>query len=326
MTNVIDMLSADLREEFPDLFVGSLVYYHVPSDALVKTRDWIAAVVGTAVEDMAPKPPRAVDAFKRAMQKVGSVGTVSFVEDGESVRYKFMCRDSGQDGEFVYRDLVVERLGSNRLSYGPVVKFKYIRSTQKMTHDVDDATFDTLPPDVMQDVTERIGEAYEKYEIERGVLGPVKIRELLRTQLEEKMFGVPGKSSGGGIYFVFDTHMATLTALKEVCEKLSEHGIEMHMVPIPNVRDQREMLIRAFENETIDECNKLMGEMAAYLRGDGDKKITLAVATGFAKKYATLAGRLAEYSDTLEQKFEEQGNRLMLMREQTLELTRNIKE
>jgi len=178
---IIDKLSSDLRKEFPDMFMGSLVWYYVPADAEVKTRDWLAAVTGTAVEDMSPKKTRAVDAFKRSIAKIGRTGKTQLIVGGEECSFKFMHRDSGQDSDFVYRDLVVERLGEHQLSYGPAVKFKYVRSTKKMDHTIDDEVFSEIPSEVQTEIIQRVSQAYQQFEIERFVLGPMKIRELLRS-------------------------------------------------------------------------------------------------------------------------------------------------
>lgn len=322
---MVDELSADLRTQFPDLFMGTLVWYYVPADAEVKTRDWVAAVTGTEVESMVPLKTRPVDAFKRAIAKIGKVGKVSLKVSDEMCSFKFMTRDSGKDADFVYRELVVERLGANKLSYGPVVKFKFVRSTNKMDHTVDDDVYNTIPTEVQAEINTRIDDAYSKYKVELFVLGPMKIRGLLQRQIEEVMYGIPCKP-GAGLYFVFDTHLAEVEALGKVVDKLANHGVTFHTMPVPNVSNQRDMIIRAFETDTISECDRLMHQMTDTLKGKTGEKITVSVATRYAQEYATLAGRLAEYSDILEMKFEEQGNRLVLMNAQVIKMAQSIED
>jgi len=118
-------------------------------------------------------------------------------------------------------------------------------------------------------------------------------------------------------------HIDEVGALSKVVEKLANHGITFHTMPVANVKDQRQMIVKAFENETVQEVDQLMGDMTSVLKGDKGK-ITMAVATRYAKDYAKLAGRLAEYSDLLEQKFEEQGSRLVLMKAQVVKMAQSI--
>jgi hypothetical protein len=325
MGSMIDKLGRDLRTEFPEMWLGTLIWYYVPSDAEVKTKDWIAAVTGSVVEDMTPTKPRAVDAFKRAINKIGKAsGKVSLLIDGEDVLFKFMSRDTGMDDSYVYRDLVVERLGDFKLSYGPVVKFQFNRATREVSYEVDEEVYDTMPTEVQVEVTDRYTQALVQYERERFVLGPMKIRALLREEIETRQLGVPCKP-GSGIYFVFDHHQERVEGVAEVIDSLSSHGITFHQMPVADIASQREMIVKAFENETVQEVDKLMSDMADTLKGNRGK-VTQAVATRYARDYSRLNSRLAEYSDLLEQKFDEQGNRLVLMQAQVIKLVEAISD
>lgn len=325
MSTMIDRLGRDLRAEYPEMWLGTLVWYYVPSDAEIRTKDWIAAVTGSIVEEMTPTKPRAVDAYKRAINKIGKAsGKVALVIDGDDVLFKFMSRDTGADDSYVYRDLVVERLGEHKLSYGPVVKFTFNRLTKDLDYEIDQDVYGAMPPEVQAEVESRTAMAIDQYQRERFVLGPMKIRALIREEIEARQLGVPCKP-GSGVYFVFDNHQERVDGLQEVLDALANHGVTFHQMPVADIANQRQMIIRAFENETVQEVDKLMADMAEALKGKRGK-ITQAMATRYARDFARLNSRLAEYSDLLEQKFEEQGNRLALMQAQVIKLVDAISE
>lgn len=322
-TNMVDILGKDLRKAYPGLHIGNLVWYYVPTDAQVKTKEWIAACEEHKIDEMVPTRPRAVDAFKRAIAKIGKSGKVTLTDDkGESVSYKFMARDSGQTADNVFRDLVVERLGENQLSYGPVVKFKFNRSNKELSAEIDDAVFEQIPVEVQAEIQGRADAAYDQYNTERFVLGPMKVRDLIRTELEDQQLAISCKT-GAGIYFVFDQHFDRTEKLSLLLGEFASHGIEFHSVPLPNVEGQRNMIIKAFENETLGEVDQLMGDMTATLKGERGK-ITTAVAKRYTRDFKRLNDRLSQFSDELEQKFEQVGDRLDLMRAQTIKIVENI--
>lgn len=319
----IDELGKDLREAYPDMWLGSLVWYYVPSDAAILTKDWIAAVESAGVGEMVPTKQRAVDAFKRAVNSVGqSGGKVTLNVNGTDMQFRFLTRDTGQDDTHVFRDLVVERLGKHKLSYGPVVKFVFDRGAKTMTAEIDETIFDSMPDEVQDEVTLRQEGALKQYQIERFVLSPNKVRDLLRDEITNEQHGIPCKP-GSGIYFVFDRHQDRVDGVAAVIEHLSRYGLTFHQMPVADVAGQREMIVRAFENETIGEVDKLMHDMTEVLRGNKGK-ITQKVAIRYAQDYSRLSNRLAEYSDLLEQKFEEQGTRLDVMKAQVTKLIESI--
>ncbi len=321
-TTMVDKLGKDLRDNYPGLFLGSLVWYYVPADAQIKTKEWVAAAEAHEIDEMCPAPPRAVDAFKRAISKIGKSGKVTLMIGGEDVSFRFMARDSGQTADAVFRDLVVERLGENRLSYGPVVKFTFNRSSKNITEKIDRKVYEQIPVEVQAEIEARIQSAYTQYNIERFVLGPMKIRDLIRTEIEEQQLGIPCKP-GAGIYFVFDEQFSRVEKLGGLLGEFAQHGLEFHTVPLVDVESQRDMIIKAFETETLGEVDQLMADMTATLKGERGK-ITLAVAKSFTRDFKRLNDRLSEFSDQLEQKFEQVGDRLDLMRAQTVKLVENI--
>ena len=296
MTSMIDALGNDLRETYPDLWLGSLMWYYVPSDAEIATDDWIIAVENAGMSEMAPAKPRPVDAFKRAIRKIGTTGKVKAWVEDEEVSFKFMSRDSGQAEDWVYRDLVVERLGRNKLSYGPVVKFSYARGNAEMDHSVDDEIYDVLPGPVQAEIDARIERAYEQYRREQFVLGPMKIRELVRTEIEERQVGIsckPGK--GSAVYFVFDNHLDRVSGLTQVFEALASHGVSFHTLPVVDVESQRDMIMSAFRTGTLGEVDQLMHDMAEAIRGNRGR-ITKDAAQRYINDFTRLKNRLSTFS------------------------------
>lgn len=316
--SLVDNISSGLHEKHDDkgLWLGHLCWYYVPGDFRITLKDWIEAIYGTDISDIVPATPRPVDAFKRAVAGVRGKQDVL----GE-LTYKYLPRGAGQDEDFVYRSLTVEELDSNqhRLRYAPVIEFTYDRGAECIVSE-ELAAFWTFPPEVQSSLRDRMAEVDTRYARETNSLGPIKVRELIRTELEYRQQGIQAKP-GGGVYFVFDDNSIRLNAVDNMVNKFE--GCEFHQLPLINDAKQRHMLKEAFEADSIGQVDLMMGEMTDLLNGDRGK-ITMKKAKGFHTRFVELSTKLASYSDILEEAMEETGNRLKIMQQQCLEVVKHV--
>lgn len=331
MPTYIDNLSKEMQQKYdPDMFIGFMCWYYVPGDVPITLRDWIAAIVGTSLSNMVPTAPRAVDGMKRAMN-----GHMARIEDDGFI-HKVLARESGKDDEKVYRTLVVEKLDAEeqRLFYEEVIKFTYDRDLgYKLARGEGDISkvltyeklvgFTKLSNVVAGEIENRVYAIIEKFKRELGSLGAIKIREMLRKDIEGNQRGVLVRESGG-VYFVFSANDERLHALDELVTKLG-NGCQFHLLPIMDDGKQREMLRAAFEAESAGEVDRLMDyirELKAGKRG----KITMHKAQGVFEEFRELQGRLADYSDHLEIAMDETAARLTLLNTQAMSLFKEVQD
>ena len=321
----IDNMGAELRAQYDDdMWLGHLVWYYVPADFNITLKDWMTAIYGTPVKDLAPTAPRAVDAFKRAMNKVkGSVRLP--VQNSGEFTYKFLPRDSGHDEEKVYRTLTVEELDSDKhqLSYETCVEFAYDRKKER----IDRAKFDKqalahFPAEIQGMCELKAKQVRELYLQEMESLGPIKVRELIRQDIERKMQGTLARPSGG-VYFVSNEHIDRIDALDALVNGFN--GPTFHQLPLINSTKQREMLRAAFEVEAAGQVEILMEDMRKLLQGKSGK-ITQGKAKAFHARFIEMTDRLGAYSDLLNEGMETTGMQLKGLQVQCMEVFKRIED
>lgn len=316
---VVDNLSKELREHYgDDKWLGMLCWYFVPGDANISLADWVSAVNNTAISTLVPTAPRAVDTFKRAVNKIQERRRIKDYVNGEEFTYKFLARNAGQDPDFAYRKLVVEELDNNmhRLAYLEVATLTYIRANQTIDTQVDEEAILKFPEQVQRLIQEKVASVHEIYNREQTSLGPIKVRELIRGHLENTLRGSLARP-GGGVYFVSTEHLEQLDALDSVVNSFA--GPSFHMLPLVDTDRQREMIKDAFESQSLARVDELMARQKDLLIGKSGA-ITINKAKAFHSEFLELTNRLTDYSSLLDDTLEATGNRLKLLQKQTVEV------
>lgn len=320
----IDQLGKELRAQYDDdMWLGHLVWYYVPADYRIKLKDWIKSIYGTRVRDLVPTAPRAVDAFKRAMNQTKGSIKLPIQNSGVMFTYKFMPRDSGHDEDYVYRTITVEELDSehHRLSYEPCVQFSYNRRQQKIEKpEFNQAALSTFPEEIQELCETKAAQVSSLYAEEVESLGPIKIRELIRMDIEYKMQGTLARPSGG-VYFVKNDHIDRIDGLDSLINGLD--GPTFHQLPLINNSKQRDMLRAAFEVEAAGQVKLLMEDMRTLLQGKSGK-ITKRKAQAFHAQFLEMTDRLGVYSDLLEEGMEQTGTQLKTLKIQVMEVFKRI--
>jgi len=313
---LVDTLANKLHDkhDIRDMWLGHLCWYYVPGDFRVTLKNWMDSIHDTEISDMVPAPPRAVDAFKRAVAATRGRQTVT---DG-GYTYKYLPRGAGQSDDSVYRSITVEELDpcQHRLRYNPVVALEYDRDTESILPPIWLPALHEYPQDVQTAVKDRVAEISTRYSMEMDSLGSIKVRELIRHELEDRQMGIQAKP-GGGVYFVFDEFSHRLAEVDEMINSFT--GCEFHQLPLIDDERQRRMLKEAFEAECLGQVNVMMGEMQELLTGEGGK-ITMKKAKSYHQRFVNLSDKLASYSDLLNEALEETGNRLKIMQQQCFQI------
>ena len=324
MTKIDDM-GAELRAQYDDdMWLGHLVWYYVPADFQITLKDWMTAIYGTPVKDLVPNAPRPVDAFKRAINKTKGSVKVPMPSLGEFT-YKFLPRDRGHDGEHVYRSITVEELDSanHRLSYETCVNFAYDRKTERIEKpEFDKGALSTFPAAIQQLCETKAAQVQAGYLEEMDSLGPIKVRELIRQDVERKMMGTLARPSGG-VYFVSNEWIDRIDGLDEMVNGLN--GPTFHQLPLINSSKQREMLRAAFEVEAAGQVEILMEEMRLLLKGKKGK-ITQLKAKQYHGRFLEMTDRLGAYSDLLNEGMETTAVQLKALQTQCMEVFKRIED
>lgn len=321
----IDQVAREMRAKYnDDLWLGHLCWYEVTKVAEITLKEWMASVYGTPVSDIVPKAPRAVDTFKKAIQSTADRRNVRVALNGsDTYTYKFLPRGSGQDAEHVYRSIVVEELDENqhRLVYEPVVKFTYDRASEKILEpEIDREVLEGFPEEVQHLIADKVEQVFRFYREQQEVLGRIKVRELIRSELQDKQRGIPAKESGG-IYFVFNDNLGRLDALGDVVNGFA--GCSFHSLPVVDDENQREMVRDAYENETSGEADILMKDIHDLLAG---KKggVTMKKAQELHARFSEQTKRLKTFQEHLDVGLDRTSARIDILQQQCMEVFKKV--
>jgi hypothetical protein len=317
---IVDDISVQLKERYDsDVWLGHMVWYQVPGTTSISVADWMKAINETPLRALIPRPPRAVDTFKRAVN-VAKETYQTVDAAGESRKYKILPSDAGDNIDYVFRALVVEELDrhEHRLSHHHVVTFKYHRvNEQIMTPEIDMAAFNSYPADVQKLIEDKINKIVDTYFNNLRDLNDAKVRGLIKNAISNKMLGIPVRQAGI-LFFVGNDHYEMLMALDEL---VKEHLPGCDFGTFPLIRDdkQREVIRAAYEAETNAEIDQLSAEMTDILKGKRGK-LTVKKKTQYVKRAAEIDARTKVYEDMLEAALDKTHTRTRLLRQQAMKL------
>ena len=327
MSNYVDAIK-NLPQ---DAFLGSLLFFSI-SQADVNLdnarRDLAAANLSTKT---LRKNLRPIDAFKKATNEFKK----KFPEH-DDVRSELMVRPVGEDGEQSYRHLILERTAMQkgkrrRLVYDKVAEITFTRGTKDRStgeysgHSVEatrmtDALVYNLTNEEDQWLTEKLVTFEDRYDHLLRYMDSHAVRTFVREYIYD-LSGICVKESGG-LYFVKQDHADEVSRLAEWVRSI---GSEFHIVPLLNVGEQKAMIMEAFEDETVAEVDRLMGEVAKILNDPG-RTIETKTFDAYALRAAELKDKVNEYNAMLGARADEASARISIYAQQCLSLTSRIKE
>lgn len=315
-----------------EAFLGSLIFFSI-SQADVNLdnarRDLSAAGLKTGT---LRKNLRPIDAFKKSTNSIKKK-----FNETRGVRSELMIRPVGEDGEQAYRHIVLERtegLGASgkrrRLVYDKVGEIVFTRGSKDRAtgeysgHGVQARRMtDHLPFALSEEedqwLTEKLITFQDKYDHMLRYMDSHAVRTFVREYIYD-LSGICVKESGG-LYFVKQDH---IEELKKLADWVRSVGSEFHIVPLLNVGEQKAMIMEAFEDETVEEVARLMGEVQKIL-AEG-RNIEEKTFDAYALRAAELKGKVAEYNKMLDAKAGRASTELNLFSQQILTLVERIKK
>jgi len=295
-------------EQLPqEAFLGSLLFFSI-SQADVNLanarRDLTAAGLST---DSLRKNLRPVDAFRKAAKRIEKK-----FKEVNGIRSEMMVRSVGEDGAQSYRHIILERAvvqagKKRRVFYEKVGELTFTRGVKKdgeyEGHGVEvrrtTDNIGALTPEEDQWLTEQLATFQDHYDHLLHYMDSHAVRTFVR----EYVYNLSGTcvKESGGLYFIKQDHHDEVQKLSEWVKSIGS------------------------EDETIQEVERLMGEIARIL-SDPDRKIEEKTFDAYADKASALGAKIDEYNTMLGAKAERAAYEVSIFGQQVLTLSSRIKE
>jgi len=317
---------ANLPEE---AFLGSLLYFSISqADVNLENahRDLTAAGLST---DTLRKNLRPVDAFRKASKRFEK----KFPVRG-GIRSELMVRPVGEDGEQSFRHLVLERAvvqagKKRRVFYEKVGEITFTRGIKKdgkyHDHGVECRRTtahlgEALTDEEDQWLTEQLATFQDHYDHLLHYMDSHAVRTFVR----EYIYALSGTcvKESGGLYFIKQDHATDVAKLADWVRSV---GSEFHTLPLLNLAEQKDMILEAFEEETIQEVERLMTEVGKIL-ADQDRQIEEKTFDAYADRAAVLAAKVQEYNAMLGSRADRAAYEISIYGQQVLSLAGRIRE
>jgi hypothetical protein len=313
-----------------EAFLGSLIYFSISgADVNLENAHRDLGSAGLSTNGLR-KNLRPVDAFRKATNEFKH----RFSESAQGIRSELMVRSVGEDGLQAYRHLVLERTvvqkgKRRRLFYDKVGELTFTRGAKKngeyeghgvearrMTNNI--ASPLTLEED--QWLTEKLITFQDRYNHLLRYMDSHAVRTFVREYIYD-LSGICVKGSGG-LYFVSQQHADEIAKLGAWVRSV---GSEFHSLPLLNLTEQREMILEAFEEETIEEVGRLMTEVSKIL-SDPDRSIEEKTFDAYALRAAELKQKVVEYNGMLGARADRAAIELDLYGQQVMSLVTRIRQ
>jgi hypothetical protein len=318
-TEAVDKLTTNYDS---DMFLGRLVWYTVTEDLNITHKTFHETVLdnfmGLDTQPVLPGFPRPTDVFKRACTAAQVRNVPKGGEGAEDHTYNYMVRPAGHDDEHVWRVIVREEVDPNghELSYDELVKVTFNRKTEKLRFNNVDR--DTEHGD--EHVNDIVGAIYDYFKAEADRITPYAVREFTRKFLERTLHSIKVRPAGG-VYFVNEAHAPAIEALDRTLN--GWQGSTFHFMPLIDDSKQRQMLRAAFEDESVGEVDRIVGEMAEIMAEGG--KISSDRFANYKVEYDSIRKKVSDYSALLDENLERTVNRLDIMEKVLIELIDHVK-
>jgi hypothetical protein len=294
-----------------ELVLGHVAWLTIPEAAATT----VAALTGLCARHKLTPPslptaPRAADVFKRACT---SVQANRLPTGDPNVYVNLLSRRVGHDADHVWRRLVQEVVDTSghTLSYDEVYEFRFDRGTNNIVT----TSLTWMPrPEAVQAASEV--QAY--FDARRDLVTSFTIREWVRAVLR----GLSSVALRDGVYYLPAQHADQMHALEAVVNDLP--AATFHTLPLIDDRKQRAMLKQAFEDESVGEADRLIGQIAEILH-DPDQSVTTDRFANLKVEYDRLRGRVVDYSDMLSDSMGSSAARLEVLQASIGELLDRVK-
>lgn len=265
-----------------------------------------------------PPPIRTVDAFRRATTEVGGI-----IREKENVNETILVREVSSDKEGVVRHLIKETADkkNKRLNYDHCGTFKYDRERETM--------YGSAYIDEVEPMVERAKTLFEKY---MNYYTAYHIRRMVKTVLAE-CSSIPLRAAGA-VYFVPRKYEEKIRSLRDFMKSLPGNATEIHLMPVVDMEEQREMLEQKLRSHVTAEITKigaalggnaeilsvkhslksLASQFAETLKSNPE--VSRTIVNNAVEQLQLLKGQVREYEALLETNLSEVRNTLEVLRSQ----------
>jgi hypothetical protein len=331
MTNTAVMANyEDAIANLPaEALLGSLLWFSI-SEADVNLDDARKELINQNLDTRTLRDNlRPIDAFRKSTREFAHK-----FKEINGVRSELMVRPVGEDGEFAHRHLILERTvvraGKKRqIFYEKVGEIVFTRGVKKngeySGHGVE-ATRTTAhlstPLTTEEDgwLSAHLNTMQARFEHYLTHLDSHAVRTYVREYIKN-LSGTLVKESGS-LYFVKQGHVDEVSRLGAWVHSV---GSQFHSLPLLNLVEQREMIKEAFEEETIKETERLMGEVAKIL-SDPNRKIEEKTFDAYGLRAAELSAKVHEYNQMLGTRVDRAATEIGLLVQQVNALAGRIRE
>lgn len=325
----VDTYKTQAQNVSDEAILGQLIWFTI-SGADVNLNQAKQEVTNLNLSDQTLRTTiRPVDAFKKAANDIEK----KFPRHDDGIQSSFLVRSVGQDSETSHRHVILERAivkqGKKRkLVYDAVAELVFNRGNKH-----DDGTYSGYSIDVTRKNPPGVTFTTQEQEWLDAMVGGLKGRfqhnlthldsHAIRTFVREYLYMLGGicVKPSGGVYFVQQVHKDELNRLWTFVDNI---GSSFHMLPLLDLEEQRDMLLEAFEDETIGEVERLSSELSKIL-SDPNRNIEQKTWDQKAERSAELLAKAQEYSDLLDRKTERTKLELDMFKQQLLQLATRIK-
>lgn len=284
--------------------------------------------------DLLKKKLRRIDAFKKATTQIATRFT-KFSDHQNAV----IIRPVGQDDSEAHRHVLFERTvwrvgQQRRVEHETIYRLMYDRGERDadgtVTRDHIEVEKQVVPGLHLTDeertwLDQVIGDdgdaLRERVEHHCAHLDSHGVRTFVRDYLHAlDAINVKG-STGGGVYFVPQTHVGELRVLAEYVRSI---GSTMHLIPVLDIVELRDMLEEAFVADTLEDLRAASAEIHKIL-AEPDRGITGETYQGYADRAAAILAKSSEYESLLERTLESTTLELNVFKLKTLQLQGRIR-
>lgn len=320
----------DVVTNLPDeAFLGSLLWFSISrADVLLDDARTTLAAAGLNTTTLR-KNLRPVDAYKKAAREIAHKFPV---RDG--VKAEFLNRSVGEDGDQSFQHIILERTEmkagkKRRLVYEKVGEVVFTRGTKKngeysgFSVEVRRNSHVTLTPEEQAHLDATLDQATFQARFDHLLthLDSHAVRSFVREYITDELMGTLVKEAGG-LYFVSQDHA---DEIRKLWDWVSAIGSQFHVLPILDLKEQRQMLIEAFENETVKEVETLIGEVNKIL-SDPDRTVETKTFDAYGEKAAILSKKVLEYNAMLGARAERAEIEIQGFTQQVMTLAGRIRE
>ena len=272
-------------------FIGAIVWFTI-NEAMITRDEIVKLFVDNGLDErFVPNPIKAVDAFRRATSRA----EVEYDYPGNKRTATLYIDEVDYDDERVVQHIfrkVRDRqaLVLDHTQVGEAIFYRQSRTARRQGVGGESVKFSMkraqLSEDEQEIAAKFIDDVHRSYERGKQFITGQALRGMVRNYVVST--NAISVRPSGGVYFVHKSRIETIDALSRVVEQLG-NGSVIHTLPLIDTDQQRGMLTEAFQDEVVDECEKLLKELAEVNEKHSKKGGKVP-----AKKYAALRQQLGE--------------------------------